>query len=113
VQSETKTTTTFVDIQNLLEAAVNNQDIGEHGNFWRGKTRDQFVALKVEGIPLLVVGDPDNSNLIKAIKPACPFGNDTPVCPQGTYPQMPEGFPAMSATSVQTIANWIKAGCPA
>lgn len=111
--ARTNVTTKFADIHKLLETAVSNQDIGEHGNFWRGQTRDQFVALKVEGIPLLVVGDPDDSNLIQAIKPACPFGNDTPVCPQGTYPQMPEGFPAMSAADVQTIADWIRAGCPA
>ena len=57
----------FPDVQNILENAVNGDDIGKHGNFWRNKTRDQFVGLTVMGKQLLVVGDSANSNLIRGI----------------------------------------------
>lgn len=63
----------FAQIQQILESAVNGGTIGAHGNFWRNKTRDQFVTLKVFGRQLLVVGKADDSNLIKALRGETPF----------------------------------------
>lgn len=55
----------FDRVVQILEEAVNGDTIGAHGNFWRGITLDQFKAKKVFGRALLVVGNPDDSNLIK------------------------------------------------
>jgi hypothetical protein len=95
----------FADVQTILENAVNGQTIGAHGNFWRNVTRDQFVALTVEGMQLLVVGDHANSNLFKALKGIAPF--------DGTFaPQMPENYPPVPDPQIQQIADWIDASCP-
>ncbi len=97
--------TTFTDVQNILENAVNGDDIGKHGNFWRNKTKDDFVKLTVEGKPLLVVGNSGGSNLIKALKGITPF--------DGTFaPRMPEGYDPVPDPQIQQIADWIDAGCP-
>ena len=98
-------TITFSDVQTILENAVQGDNIGQHGNFWRNKTRDQFVALMVMGMQLLVVGDSANSNLIKSLKGLPPF--------DGTFaPQMPEGYAPVPDPQIQQIAAWIDANCP-
>src|ERR1035438_7545235 len=103
--------TTFANIQTILDNAVQGRVFGAHGAFWRNVTRDQFVALTVEGIPFLVVGDPGNSHFVTAVTPVCPFGKNSvsgnpPVCPTGTYRQMPAGLAAMAKADVQTISDW-------
>jgi hypothetical protein len=101
--------TTFDDIKQILENAVNGDNIGEHGNFWR-TTRDQFVALVLfSGTPrekqVLVVGDGKSSNLIKALRGQPPF--------DGTYaPRMPEGYDSIPDDQIDRIEKWIDAGCP-
>ncbi len=40
----------FLEVQDILDRAIGGKDsIGSHGTFWRGKTRDQFVALEIQG----------------------------------------------------------------
>ena len=96
---------TFPDVQNILENAVNGDDIGKHGNFWRNKTRDQFVGLTVLGKQLLVVGDSANSNLVKALRGFPPF--------DGTFaPRMPVGYDPVPDPQIKQIADWIDAKCP-
>jgi hypothetical protein len=103
--SRAATTIAFSDVQTILENAVHGDDIGAHGNFWRNKTRDQFVALTVMGKQLLVVGDSANSNLVKALKGLPPF--------DGTFaPQMPVGYDPVPDPQIQQIAAWIDANCP-
>lgn len=51
--------------------------IAAHCTFWRTLTRDEFVVKKVFGKQLVVVGDPANSNLVKALRGQLPFGSDT------------------------------------
>lgn len=100
---------TFDDVKKILEDAVNGDDIGEHGNFWR-TTLDKFKTLVLfQGTPremkVLVVGDGPGSNLIKALRGQPPF--------DGTYaPQMPEGYPPVPADKIDQIEQWINAGCP-
>ena len=110
--------TVFADVIRLLDAAVDNGDIGAHGPFWSGLTRDQFVAYQVFGqVPLIATDaaghfSADDSNLIKALEGRFPFGKDMGVA-GARYPRMPRGFPPMSAPDIQVIRDWISAGCTA
>ena len=60
----------FQDVQAILENAVNGDDIGEHGNFWRTTLENFKVLVLFKGTArekqVLIVGDGKNSNLIKA-----------------------------------------------
>jgi hypothetical protein len=107
----------YHDIQDILDRAVDHATIGQHGAFWRNLTRDEFVTFRVFGqVPLLLAHgsgfDPDNSNLVKALEGRSPFGRDTGT-PGAQFRRMPAGRPAVSAKDIQTIREWISAGCPA
>ena len=100
-------------IVDILETAVNREVIGAHRNFWRGKTRDQFIALKVFGKDLLVPGKSADSNLIKALRGIAPFGADVdPPQPGAIFERMPAGRPAVPDLSIAFIEKWIDDGCP-
>ena len=70
--------TRYQQVINILDQAIGGpgMNIAVHGAFWRNLTRDQFVAKKVQGLDLLVVGNGAGSNLIKALKGEAPFGDD-------------------------------------
>ncbi len=70
----------YARVLEILDAAVGGptSPVGEHGAFWRGLTRDQFVAKKVYGLPLVMVGNAAASNLVKALTGQSPFGADLP-----------------------------------
>ncbi len=95
----------FAQIQQILESAVNGGTIGAHGNFWRNKTRDQFVTLKVFGRQLLVLGKADDSNLIKALRGQAPFDGSE-------LPRMPVGLDPVPDKQIEVIRQWINDGCP-
>lgn len=106
----------FTEVKNILENAVANTDIGAHGNFWRDKTRDEFVAAKVFGRPLFAkkadgTFDENESNLVKALQGRTPFGSDIGT-PNATFRRMPAGFPPVPVDKVAFIQQWIKDGCP-
>ena len=106
----------FTAVKNILEEAVAGAEIGAHGNFWRDKTRDQFVALKVFGRPLIVTKvdgtfDENESNLVKALQGRNPFGSDTGT-PGATFRRMPAGLAPVAPEKVEVIRQWIKDGCP-
>jgi hypothetical protein len=98
-------------VQQILEEGVNNQDIGFHGNFWRQATLEEFKQKIVFGKQLLVVGHPDESNLIKALKGLAPFGKDTGTS-GAAYRRMPAGLPAIPQEKIDYISKWIEDGCP-
>jgi hypothetical protein len=104
-------TTRFPDIQTLLDEAVNNENIGRHGPFWRNISRDEFVAKIVFGCLILHTEDGkfvgSKSQLVTILR-----GGITD-CKQKLRPQMPVGFPAVSAEKIQIISDWIDAQCPA
>jgi hypothetical protein len=110
--------TNFGKVVRLLEGSVRGFRIGAHRNFWRGVTRDEFVAMSVFGQPLIALRpdgsfDAANSNLIKALRGEPPF--DAP--PDGEhdparYPRMPAEHPPMPAQGIEYIYRWIEAGCP-
>ncbi|HEV2853643.1 MAG TPA: ferritin-like protein [Thermoanaerobaculia bacterium] len=104
-------TNRFAQVKQILDDVVQGEDIGAHGPFWRGLTRDQFVAKKVFGRALVVVGDGPGSNLVKALRGLSPFGSDT-----GTggavFRRMPAGRPPVGTAEIEFIEAWINDGCP-
>jgi photosystem II stability/assembly factor-like uncharacterized protein len=99
----------------ILDEAIGGPQvgIGAHRTFWRGLTRDEFVAKKVFGKALVIVGDGANSNLVLALKGQSPFGADLPDPPAGaTISRMPAGRSPVPADSVAFIEQWINDGCP-
>jgi len=88
-------------IEIFLDEAVEGNEIGAHGAFWRGLSREEFVSYKVFGLVQLVQpGDAVNSNLVKALRGS-------------GFPRMPVGYPALPENRIQFIEQWIRDGCPA
>jgi hypothetical protein len=116
--ASTETIPGFARIQQILDDAVNGQDFGAHGPFWRQQTRDEFVNFSVFGQPLLARDatggfDPDTSNLVKALEGRPPFGSNVVPRPPGSrYNRMPDGFPTVPQPRIDEIRTWIGAGCP-
>lgn len=101
----------YPDIQKILDDAVEGQNIGAHGAFWRQLTRDQFVVKKVFNCSI-IFSENDTFNgprspLVQILKAPieCPVGRQRP--------EMPVGFPSVAPEKVQTISDWIDAQCPA
>jgi hypothetical protein len=103
----------YQEIIDILDDAVGGSaaSIGAHGPFWRGKTRDQFVAALVFGQKLLVVGDGAGSNIIKALSAQAPFGADVGT-PGAAFRRMPAGRPPVPDEKIAAIKKWIDANCP-
>jgi hypothetical protein len=102
---------TFREVVDILDAAVSGPgtEVGPpHHAFWRDITRDEFVATKVLGQPILVLGDGANSNLILSLKGQPPFGSG----PDAEFPRMPVGFDPVPDDSIRSIEIWINDGCP-
>lgn len=100
--------TRFEKVKELLDAIVGSRPVRTHREFWRGKTRDEFVGYIVFGeVPLLVVGDGAGSNLVKALKGEPPFGDD----PGSLYRRMPAGRPPATPEQIAFIERWIDEGC--
>lgn len=107
--------TRYERVQQILDESIGGPDaqIGVHRAFWRGKTRDEFIAMLVLNRQLLVVGDGAGSNLVKALKGEAPFGADVDNPPPGaTLSRMPAGFDPVSPEHVAFIQKWIDDGCP-
>ncbi len=108
----------FSRIREILDDAVQGQDIRAHGAFWRGITRDQFVVKSIFGRKLIAqrpdgTFDPDQSNLVRALEGSAPFGADLVPPPAGAiFNRMPDGFPPVPQTQINEIRGWIAAGCP-
>jgi hypothetical protein len=101
----------FDRVKQFLEDAVSGDTIGAHGNFWRTLSLQQFKVKKVFGRPLVSVGDPDGSNLVKALEGRDPFGSDT-LTPGALFRRMPAGRPAVPSERIAYIRAWIADGCP-
>ena len=70
----------FEKVIQILDKGVGGPTapVGFHGAFWRGVTRNDFVAKAIFGLPLITVGNGAGSNLVKALKGEAPFGADLP-----------------------------------
>lgn len=103
----------FEDVIAILDDSVGGPDaeVASHGPFWRGITRDRFVAMRIGGRRLVIPGDGDNSNLVKSLR-AKPFGSDLPDPPEGAVtPVMPAYLPPVPPESINRIVRWINNGC--
>jgi hypothetical protein len=110
--------TSFAQVQAFITQVLtqNGEDGGvsssPHGAFWSNLTYDQFKTGTVPGVnppvPILVVGDSKNSNIIQALQGVGPlFG------PDGQYGQMPgNGPPFFTSEQIKEIADWIDNSCP-
>jgi hypothetical protein len=101
----------FGRILEILDAAVGSTPVHGHGTFWRGLTRDQFVAKSVAGKQLLVVGSGRDSNLVKALRGQLPFGKDLGV-PGASLARMPARRDPVPGADIDLIEQWIDDGCP-
>lgn len=107
--------TRYEHVLQILDAAIGGPgvNIGVHGAFWRGLTRDQFVAKKVFNRDLVTLHNGAASNLVKAFKGEAPFGADLPNPPPGAQlSRMPAGLPPVSDADIAFIQTWIDNGCP-
>ena len=107
--------TQFERVIEILDSSVGGPDamIGVHGTFWRNKTRDELVTLKVRGLSLIELNNGAGSNLIKALKGEAPFGADLDNPPDGAqFSRMPAGFDPVAESDIRFIETWIDEGCP-
>lgn len=103
----------FVDIQITLDRILGDNSAGNHKAFWRGKTRAEFIVHSVFGFVVVKVGDPDNSNLVHALRGRAPFGRDlTPPTPGAFMPRMPAFLDTAEEGDIALIEAWIADGCP-
>ena len=109
----------FKKVVQLLEDGVRGFRIGVHRNFWRGCTRDQFVAMSIFGHPLIAARadgtyDAAASTLIKALLGEPPFDAppDSDTHDPSRYPRMPAEHPPLPPEAIAYIHRWIEAGCP-
>jgi hypothetical protein len=108
---------TFSDIVNLLnELASNDPNIGDapHGAFWQNTTRDEFIQIRTDnwGVPgpLVILGQPKQSNLFLALSGLPPFDGSQ-------LPQMPDtdadpGGRHANPEELAMVAAWITNNCP-
>ena len=107
--------TRFERVIHILDQAVGGPsvNIGVHRAFWRGITRDDFVAKTVFGLALVTPSDGRGSNLVKALKGESPFGIDLPDPPaDAQFSRMPAGLPPVPDSDIALIQTWIDDGCP-
>lgn len=105
----------FIDVIAILDDSVGgpNVDVASHGPFWRGISRDRFIAMKIGGRRLVIPGDGSSSNLVKSLRGEPPFGSDLPDPPAGALiPLMPAYLPPLASDSIDRIVRWIDDGCP-
>ncbi len=103
----------FHEIQMLLDKVLGPTPAGNHGAFWRGKTRDEFVELAVFGIKIIEPGAPEKSPLIGAMRGSTPYGSERS---QKSNDQMwlclAAEQPAATKEDIEFVSNWIAQGCP-
>jgi len=103
----------YQKVIDILDKAIGGStaQVGAHGAFWRGKTKEQFIGTMVFGQKLLIPGDGKDSNLVKALRGEAPFGTDKGSA-GGTFRRMPAGRPAVKPQQIEVIQKWIDDDCP-
>lgn len=94
----------FERVKQILDTAVNGENLGAHGAFWRDLTRDEFVKVKIFGQQLLIVGNCEESNLVDALRGTGKFAGVP-------YRRMPGGRNPVSEHDIEFICRWINDGC--
>lgn len=84
----------------VLDEGVRGFDISAmHGPFWREKTVDNFITHSVNGNPIIIPGDGENSPLYLMIRGE-----------EGA--RMPAKRPPIATERQAFIRDWITSGCP-
>jgi hypothetical protein len=103
----------FADVQAFITSTLQNLKVdpssAPHLDFWNSLTYEQFTTGTVPGVdsvPILVVGDADNSNIIQALQ------GKGPLFSNGTYGRMPFSGPYFTDDQIAEIAAWINNKCP-
>ncbi|MCA1684731.1 MAG: hypothetical protein LC745_01845 [Planctomycetia bacterium] len=111
----------YDDVKALLNGFLSSAHVsipGKHKVFWNDLSYTQFRDGDVPNVvdpttlapfKILVVGKPDESNLILALRGVGPvFDDDT-----GSVGRMPKnGPPWMPDDQIDALADWIARGCP-
>jgi mono/diheme cytochrome c family protein len=112
----------FNDMKNLLNTFVqqNNVPIGfaPHADFWNTLSYQQFTTGNIPNVTdpttqmpmrLLIPGNANDSNLIKALRgtPGTVFDPNN-----GAIGRMPPSGPFMADQDIDRIADWINRNCP-
>lgn len=93
--------TELLYIQDLLERVLGAAPLPFHIAFWRGRTRDELVATQVIGQRLIIVGQPEASPLVQALRGEARG-------PIRAY----FGQVRAKADDLAVIEQWIRDGCP-
>jgi photosystem II stability/assembly factor-like uncharacterized protein len=104
----------FQKVIEILDRSVGGPDVQvgfPHMAFWRGLSRDEFVAKTVFGLRLISLGNGPGSILVNALKGEAPFGADIGT-PGADFNRMPSGMPAVPDDEIAFIEGWINDGCP-
>src|SRR5687767_4055012 len=101
---EGKPMASFHAVRAALDRILGDASPGNHGAFWHGKTRDEFVRHVVFGLPIIEVGQPGRSNIVRALRGEAPFGSDlNPPTPGAFIPRMPARRPAGAEEDILLI----------
>lgn len=93
-------------IRRILDTVVGSRTPRHQGKgrFWN-LPRNDFVSAVIYGQNVIVLGKPDDSALIKALKGVAPFDGSR-------FPRMPTGGPYVNDVDISFIAQWIRDGAP-
>jgi hypothetical protein len=107
----------YADVQNALNTFVQTAGVtpggAPHKAFWNTMSYNDFTTGDVPGVrtngpwKILIVGDPDNSNIIQILKGVGSAADNFGQMPQPGAPYEPE-----QTQLIQQLSDWIKAGCP-
>ena len=105
--------TGFAKVVGILEEAVRGFSIGPpHSNFWAGRTRDQFLAVRIGQQPPVnlnpdgsVDPDPDAAPLVHRLE-----GQAPPPGPR--FNRMPRFRPPVPDARIGFVRQWIAEGAP-
>jgi len=88
-------------VQDVLERVLGAAPLPFHIAFWRGMSRDELVSKEVLGQPLIVIGRPEDSPLVQALRGEA----------VGTI-RAYFGTARADAGDLAVIEEWIREGCP-
>jgi hypothetical protein len=102
---------TLQQVQDVLERVLGTRPMPFHYAFWRGKTRDEMVATRLFGRPLIVPGRPEESPLIWALRRASAGERGGPRAGSKLI-RAYFGQARAGDGDVAVLEEWIRDGCP-
>ena len=105
----------YKEFQDFMDACCTKEgadpDMSGHGRWWTAMTYQKFITDgKVKGQRIVIVGDPDNSVMIHALRgDPLDFTEDPP----SRFGRMPKNATAFfEKADIDEIADWIGRNCP-